>query len=33
VHRFERQRFQNEHIQSALHEIARLVRHERTPSP
>src|SRR6266404_5442548 len=27
VHGFERQRFQNEHVQSALNEIARLVRH------
>jgi hypothetical protein len=27
VHGFERQRFQNEHVQSALDEITRLIRH------
>src|SRR5258705_2265294 len=31
VHGFERQRFQNEHVQSALNEITRLVRHWRIP--
>jgi len=31
VHGFERQRFQNEHVQSALNEITRLVRHGRIP--
>jgi hypothetical protein len=31
VHGFERQRFQNEHVQSALNEITRLVRHTRIP--
>ncbi len=31
VHGFERQRFQNEHVQSALHEITRLVRHGPIP--
>jgi hypothetical protein len=29
MHGFERQRFQNEHVQSALDEITRLVRHRR----
>jgi hypothetical protein len=28
VHRFKRQRFQNEHVQCALDEITRLVRHK-----
>jgi hypothetical protein len=31
VHGFERQRFENEHVQSALDDIARLVRHKRLP--
>src|SRR6266404_125409 len=31
VHGFERQRFQNEHVQSALNEITRLARHKRIP--
>ena len=31
VHGFERQRFQNEHVQGALNEITRLVRHRRIP--
>ena len=31
MHGFERQRFQNEHVQSALNEITRLVRHRRIP--
>src|SRR4029077_18308725 len=31
MHGFERQRFQNEHVQSALNEITRLVRHTRIP--
>jgi hypothetical protein len=31
MHGFERQRFKNEHIQSALDEIIRLVRHLRIP--
>jgi hypothetical protein len=31
VHGFERQRLQDEHIQSALNEITRLVRHKRIP--
>jgi len=31
VDRFGRQRFQNEHVESALHNIARLFGHKRTP--
>ena len=31
VHGLERQRFQNEHVQSALNEITRLVPHRRIP--
>jgi hypothetical protein len=31
VHSFERQRFQNEHVQSTLNEITRLVRHKLIP--
>ncbi len=31
VHGFERQRFQNEHVESALNEITRLIRHRCIP--
>ena len=31
MHGFERQRFQDEHVQSSLDEITRLVRHRRIP--